>query len=232
MYIDRREFLKGLLALTSVTVLMGFDLSDPKEVDEAWETLVSSPFIFHVDQDGMLDDYSYDTPITHRDAYNIPTEITSMDDLLYCMEWQPFAWVIDNMYYYFVEELPESERPNWIREIDDGSSKKDLEAIEQWHDHLGKEVFISEMNNALQEWLNEEVNISEEEVYADVPLYGGTYVFNFFDSEPELMDQLDITLVEGFHPGDDSQHAMLGISVEEANKICISNDLPIRFERS
>ncbi len=46
------------------------------------------------------------------------------------------------------------------------------------------------------------------------------------------MDQLEIGLIEGFHPGDDSQHAMLGITIDKANEICVENNLPIRFEKA
>lgn len=232
MNIERRIFLQGLLALSFVPLLASFDLELEEDVDKAWDALNRTPFLFQVDTDGILDDHSYDAPKLRREAYDIPIKITSLDDLLYCMEWQPFAWVVDWKYDEFLQHLPQREQTKWLKEIDGGSSDDNKEALEKWSNAIGEKEFIVQMNNALKEWLDEKINITDEEVYADIPLYGGAYVFTFFNNEPDLIEQLDIGLIEGFHPGDDSQHTMLGISMEKANMICIENNLPIRFERA
>ena len=231
MNIDRREFLIGLLALTTVPVLGSFNLELPEDVAKAWDTLSEKPFVFQVDSQGILDDESYgQESMKHRDVYGIPQEIKNMEDLLYSLEWQPFAWVINGMYYGFVDALPKEEQENWIPEIDGNQGADDEESITKWSNYIGEKNFTSEVNNALQKWLEEDVIICDEEVFAEIPLYGGAYVFNFFDRESDLIDKLKISLVEGFYPGDNSQRAVLDMPIEEANKICKKEKLPIRFE--
>ncbi len=66
--------------------------------------------------------------------------------------------------------------------------------------------------------------------HGDASVDGYRAAFDFFEEEPETSETLGIEIIEGRHPGDNTQVAELGISTTEANKRAQEAGLAIVFQ--
>lgn len=107
-------------------------------------------------------------------------------------------------------EDPEGGVKHWLRHLDSDNFKIIAERIRSW--------FASP-----PEWQTEATSIPD-----CITSEGAAYE-HFSLSDAETLDTLEIDLVEGFYPGDDSRVAKLRCSVEEANAAAQSAGLSERF---
>jgi|GEM_PF-2386481 len=83
--------------------------------------------------------------------------------------------------------------------------------------------------SAFNNWL-EAVPQGEDWEHGDVSVDGYRAAFEFFEEEPEISDTLGIEIIEGRHPGDNTQVAELAVSTDEANKRAKDAGLDIVFK--
>jgi len=87
------------------------------------------------------------------------------------------------------------------------------------------------MKNRVEVSLNNEPEYDFE--YFDYPASVDDDAFEFFsDYGSEFADDLAIDVIEGEYPGNDYKDAKLWIDIEEANRICLAKEIPIRFVKS
>lgn len=89
-----------------------------------------------------------------------------------------------------------------------------------------------EMTNAIYDWLDEEVDASEYGYTAMAGFSGQASALCFFQSEPELVEALDIKIIEGDHPGSSYFAAEISQDIESTNALAAAEGLPIRFAAS
>jgi len=229
MNINRREFLLGLVSLGAVPLIGGFDLDIIEDIDGAWETMTNQPYIFHVCSNTIYDK-SYESPKTNRDAYDIFGSIDTLDDLQDVMtDCTPFEWYVSSLYEEFRGNIGnKGEQDTWAKNYEVWSNEDKI-TLERWVSVYGEKVFLKNMNHELETFLNVPFSASDYGVFSNVPIDGATYVYHFFESEFAFSEMLSIDLVEGYHPGDDSQVAELNIPVADANRICTQYNIPVCF---
>ena len=229
MNINRREFLLGLVSLGAVPLIGGFDLHIIEDIDEAWETLTDQPYIFHV-YSNTIYDKSYESPKTNRDAFDIFGSVDTLDGLKGVMEeCTPFEWHVSSLYEEFRNNIRNKvEQDTWAKYYEAWSEVDDITLV-RWVSVYGMKVFLETMDQELTSFLNAHFSASDHGVFAAVPVDGAAYVYHFFESEYAFSKMLSIDLIEGYHPGDDSQAAELTIPIDEANRICTENDIPVHF---
>ena len=229
MNINRREFLLGLVSLGAAPLLGGFDLDIIEDIDEAWESMADQPYIFHVCSNTIYDK-SYESPKTNRDAYEIFGSIDTLDDLKGVMaDCTPFEWHVSSLYEEFRGNIVNNkEQGTWTKYYEAWRNEDEI-TLERWVSVYGEKMFLENMDGELESFLNEPFSASDYGVHSCVPMDGAAYVYRFFESEDVFSEMLSIDLIEGYHPGDDSQAAELNIPVADANRICTQYNIPICF---
>lgn len=82
---------------------------------------------------------------------------------------------------------------------------------------------------AFNKWL-EATPQGEDWEHGDASVDGYRAAFDFFEGKPEISDALGIEIIEGRHPGDNTQVAELGTSTAEANKRAQEAGVDIVFQ--
>ncbi len=231
MQINRRSFIKGLIAVSALPLaLSALPEADLKPTAEIWKKIEEDPTVFFVRNGYTLDLEDYIPPATRGEAFDFGEyELGSMTGLLdSATQFQPVMWELQRQYADFWSSLSENDEESeqeWPEEAEE-------ETIEQWLDQLSASE-TDELNSALQAWADSEPDlVNEEDEYFSIPASGQNYAFEFFQdyTDQDLLDELGITIVEGDRPGSTYFAAELRTPIEQANEKAIAAGIPIRFK--
>jgi len=119
-------------------------------------------------------------------------------------------------------------------------TKGDHDALDDWEtdmvhdfiDTLSEENRV-ELKRQLQAWFAEEPDLEERDSHDIVrPTDGRQLAFRlFWDYDPKVLDALEISVVEGDHPGSTYYAAEMQESVDLANRFAEEQGMPWRFRR-
>ncbi len=182
---------------------------------------------FYVHDTRQIESPGYDKALSRRDVYDwqFSESIKTLSDFYaYLDEGDPFESLIYWIYQGFRDTLDKKKQDEWA------SVEFTREDIEHWIHHVGEERFLKMIQTKFDNWLDADFPY-DEIVYANSPCDGYSAAYAWFVTEDALCEKLSIDLIEGYHPGDDSQVAELMMSVDEANKICHQEDLGISFKQ-
>jgi len=215
---DRREFLKSLLALGAVSGLpcgVNAEAID-QDIQAAWAEAKANPFTFYVSEFGALSTDAIESYPESRLALFGYNRIGTKDELL------ALAHEVDG-----VERILDTAFEDEMSEYD---GKKDPwnGRMDKWvavWDDTTVEPLIKSVNN----WLERE---PDEQDYERATLRGidGTGgSLSYFRDTFEFCNEFDIVVVEGDCPGSSYYAAELRMDMDEANELAKDMDLPIRF---
>ncbi len=238
MNINRRTFLKGLAAFATLPYLKNLNLDLDKDLETAWSAATEDPFVFEVDM-GYLRLSDFVQPEKRSELYNIfPESIKNLSDLKEMVEsYNPLESVIKDAYEDFLYQLDFDETED-SDEIEDSNEwpayydEWDDELVGRWTALTGETEFVENIKNKIKEWLDTKPDCEYEFDFFDNPPSGEAFAFDFFNewgSGSEYTRNLCIDIIEGEYPGNDFRGAKLRLSVEDTNKVCVSEGIPLRF---
>ncbi len=219
---DRRTFLKTLSALVGSALALPADLvsASDAEIDAAFRQ-AGDWLLFEVGPTGTLSDARFDPPSSRRDAYGLHfaahLDVSDIEDIpslqreveSLCAEWPAAHPAI-------------SGTPAWV-----AARAGDWQT---WMDELGPDE-RADIDAAVDAWLDEPPDMSFEwnELHEEATAEGQAYVYFRDDADPDMMDALNISVIEGDRPGSTYYAAELGMDVDEANRLAEAKGWPVRF---
>lgn len=210
---NRREFLQSLAAIGTVLVIDPSVLAKAgdMEIDAAWDAISASPRVFYVSGEGALSSsFGIEHHTTRQMLFSLPDvpkeklaliEYIASNDIVECH--------IENLFY----------------------AESDEEEILSWRERMEENAeVIEDVISDIEMWLNEYPEGAEWE-YADLNGYSGRGdALQFFESQADLKELLNITIIYGNHPGSTYYAAELRMDIADANAIAEVQGLPIRFD--
>ena len=190
---------------------------------------------FIVRASGTIDSKEYIAPITRGEAFDFSDyELQSADTLVdRANEVQPIMWELQRQYEDFRDKMldeisDEADADEYAKKWPEYPDEKMTGA---WVLQLTTKEF-KELCSQMEKWAESKPDwINEESDYFVVPSGGQDYAYKFFQdyTEPEVLDELGIDIIEGDSPGSTYFAAELSIPVEEANAKAEKAGIPIRF---
>ncbi len=204
---NRREFLKSLLAVVNVTTLPAIDVMAASEeaVDRAWDHLQAQPPSFYVNSYGTitsdLGGIGNFFRLSRAELYDIrpPGKLSELSQL---------ARVHSRVQDVIEDVLYEAE----VDDFDELNDDQQNEALSR-----------------VQTWLEEGPDENDAEYVNLTGANGQGDALHYFRDHFEYCDEFNIVIVEGDCPGSSYYAAELRIPVEEANEVAQALGLPIRF---
>jgi hypothetical protein len=245
---DRRDFLKALIGLGAAVAL---PLQPTEEqVDEAWDQLFRSPFIFEVDEHGTVAEPGGVEPRVNRDVYGDDVEpacITSVSTLLDTVREHEelrslfAALAVDELSdaELMIEQDDTARENGWDDRRLPPAERADAERIvalirdpdDDWPEWVraGGAHELPRHVERIERWLTEPVNWAAMEWWPlDWSVQGRALAF-FRSLDHDDRDALGIVIVEGEHPGSSYFAAELRTPIVEANAMADALELPVRF---
>jgi hypothetical protein len=243
MELDRRSFLKGLIAIAALPAgLSAIPIADLKPTAEVWQKIEESPTVFFVRNGCTLDLEDFIPPATRGEGFDFGEyELKNVEALLdRAREVQPVIWELERQYGKFRRSLIDDEqasRPESKQGTPTEAEKiwpedADEEIIEKWV-HQMSENEVADLNSAMRTWAASEPDwLNEEGEHFTITSSGQEYALEFFDdyAGEDVLDELGIEIVEGDRPGSSYYAAELYIPIEEANEKAIAAGVPVRFK--
>lgn len=199
--------------------------------------MANSEFIstFVVRASGTIDSKKYIAPTTREDAFDFGSyDLQDAESLVErANDIHPVMWELQRQYEechlkklekFKSDEEKEAYEEEWPEYADE-------EIAEKWVLQLSEQEFKG-LRSQMEKWAESEPDRSSDETdYFVVPSSGQDYAYKFFQdhTEPEVLDELGIDIVEGEYPGSTYYAAELSIPVEEANAKAEKAGIPIRF---
>ncbi len=193
------------------------------------------PMIFRVLPGGTIESPGYGTPATREEAFALSRDDFQSAGRLAAQanDIQPIMWELQRQYHEYHQ-----------KKLDDFETDDEIEAYtKEWPEHADEVLAgnwvlqlsdkeFKKLRTQMEEWAKSEPNRMDETDYFQIPADGQDCAYKFFldYAEPEVLDELDIDIVEGEHPGSTYYAAELSIPVEEANARAGKAGIPIRFE--
>ena len=219
---DRRTFLKTLSALVGSALSLPADLASASDADiDAAFQQASDWLLFEVGPTGTLSDARFDPPSSRRDAYGlyfaarldvsdiegVPSLQREVESL--CAGWPDAHPALAGTPAW--EAARAGDWQTWLDELD-ADERADIDA-------------------AVDAWLSEppDMNFEWDELHEEATAEGQAYVYFRDDADPDMMDALNITVIEGDCPGSTYYAAELGMDVDRANRLAETNGWPLRF---
>jgi hypothetical protein len=164
----------------------------------------------------------------------------SPQDLLDAMEaCNPLEWIVNTLYAEIREEL------ECAIDAAEGGAPLDCGALANLKARLASmpeddvRMWLSTMDSAevdmrrlvqIRHWFASPPDWVEELEYIPAELTGQGAALQYFQHlDPELLDRLGVSIVEGEHPGSTYIAAELDRDVNDANRIAAENGIPLRF---
>lgn len=199
--------------------------------------MAKSDFIptFIVRASGTIDSKEYISPTTREDAFDFGSyDLQDAESLVErANDIHPVMWELQRQYEEYhlkkLEKLKSDEEKEAYEE--EWPEYADEEIAEKWVLQLSEQEFKG-LRSQMEKWAESEPDMSSDETdYFVIPSSGQDYAYKFFQdhTEPEVLDELGIEIVEGEYPGSTYYAAELSIPVEEANAKAEKAGIPIRF---
>lgn len=199
--------------------------------------MAKSDFIptFIVRASGTIDSKEYIAPTTREDAFDFGSyDLQDAESLVErANDIHPVMWELQRQYEEYhlkkLEKLKSDEEKEAYEE--EWPEYADEEIAEKWVLQLSEQEFKG-LRSQMEKWAESEPDMSSDETdYFVIPSSGQDYAYKFFQdhTEPEVLDELGIEIVEGEYPGSTYYAAELSIPVEEANAKAEKAGIPIRF---
>jgi len=175
---------------------------------------------YFVDGSRCLTAFIEKPPETRGDLFAIETFHSIIDVIFAAEDCYPLRCKVESMHYDLWASLAGIVTDICDQDI---SSEEELASLENYGDpsdfeKLADFVMLEKpIVKAFNEWLSAAPD-GEDWEHGDVSVDGYRAAFEFFEEEPEISDTLGIEIIEGRHPGDNTQVAELSISTAEANK--------------
>jgi hypothetical protein len=242
MNLDRRSFLKGLIAISALPpTLTAIPSQNLTPTADVWREIEESPTVFFVRNGRTIDLEDYSPPATRGEGFDFGNyELRNVENLLSSSkETQPVMWELERQYEKYRHSLIDHERAGTREErsLDqmetavDWPEQADDEIIEKWMRQMSEPDF-AQLRMAMQKWADSEPNwFADEGAYFNVTSSGQEYALDFFENYAgmDVLDELEIGIVEGDHPGSNYLAAELYLPIDEANEKAIAAAIPIRF---
>lgn len=212
--LNRRDFLKSLISAGFGITLPDIGDAEQDQVDRCFEELLDEPKVFLVSEyKTIYTDMPFDYNAKNRkEFHNLPNPFPdNRKGILELMEH---------------ESLISTECENYFDDLD---LDRNWQSHETWLKGCRRSEF-KELLSYLNSWADDELNDSD---YEYALLRGDTPqgdALRFFESEDELRELLNIKIIYGDHPGSSYYAAELHDSIEVANKLLKSKEIPIIFE--
>ena len=258
MKINRRKFLAALAGVGAAVVLP----ANPSEadIDAAWHRLLEDPWLFGVDERGVIIEPGATPPRVNADVYesisvswledpkSLIDEIDQYDELRSHFQ-ALFASHVEGKQAKLDDEISELEIQ--LEEETEGSEqaealsrriatlRKALDALDPY-EYDGWKSWVEESGAAgvpgfkdeVGKWLQKPVNWLATESWPE-GWSGQCRALSFFqDQEFAMLKALGIVVVEGDRPGSTYYAAELRGSIEDANAAAARLELPFRFRRA
>jgi len=218
---DRRRFLKSLVALGMVINLPpGVALAGATEqhIDQAFDRFLIAPWLFHVDENGMIFDPSIPEPKTRADVFSLRSkDLKTTDDLFQLLDNHPLSWRFNG--------YAEANLGSWVIHTDEYDERESWRLL--FKDP--KRLSLSDGKKIIDEWLAEDYDWDEFD-YFDSGWCGQSVALTFFgDIDSDIRKQLGIEIIQGQYPGSTYYAAEIHRDLDEANILAKSLKLPFRF---
>jgi hypothetical protein len=230
MQIDRRSFIKGLIAAAALPpILRSLPIEKLEPTAEIWQVIEENPAVFYIRSGSTIDTEEYIPPTTRGEAFDVAnSDLNSRDALLdRANEIQPIMWELQRQYDNFRGKIVDDDN----MDIEDWPEEADEEVIEKWFAQMSDEHF-SNVCTAMRQWTESEPDwLNEENEYFTIAAGGQEYALDFFENYvgQEILEELEIEIVEGDRPGSSYFAAELHIPIEQANERAIAAGIPVRF---
>lgn len=202
---NRRDFLKSLLALGAATSVPLADIASASDVviDEVWSKLIDSPFIFFVQENNALtlDATLPACPASRAELYGLDRPQSVADVHSLATDNAMVRGVLDDFLY--------EENIRSTDELDDEQAARLVAHVDEW------------LSDEPGEWDDEFMTLSGAD--------GRGWALSYFRDEFEFCEDLNIVIVEGDRPGSSYYAAELRMPIALANERARILGLPIRF---
>ena len=217
---NRRDFLKSLLALGAGTVLPTrvTEAAISTDLTSAWKAARSNPFMFYINEWGALSTNAVEAyPATRMELLGLDSVLTREDLLNLASDKWDVQYLIEIAYQDALSERDEDDEPdpwngNW----------------EKWFDQADDRTvncLIEEANT----WLEAAPDGEDYEVATIRGYSDRGQALSYFRDTFEFCDDFNVVIVEGDCPGSSYFAAELRMDIDEANQLAEAMDLPIRF---
>lgn len=218
---NRREFLKSLVAIGWSTTLPGVSLAEAPEavIDQVWSEAITNPMVFYVKPWGTISfGNDEDYPSSRRSLFDLAPVVNREDLFALRNELRTFEYLLEN------EWLEHSEA--------DGAFGFRAASFDDWKSWLkaAPDEVIGDVVDHANAWLEEFPGETDWEIANRRGYTNQGSALTFFRDDFEFNDLFNIVIVEGDHPGSSYYAAELHMHVEDANQLAVEEGIPVRFE--